>query len=255
MAEMIIKNMGFKDINPLLFGYEKCEKSHSFGPYKREYYLIHYVIKGKGIFERGGKKYEVKKGEAFLIVPEETTTYTADPKTPWEYCWIGFDGERAGVFNNLSPVFKLSGGIIPKYPTEREDYLNIEYRLVAAIVSIYAEVSKNIQDKKRGENVYVKKVQDYIRVSYMYSDLKVENIAKRINLDRRYLSRIFKKETGVTLQNFIISVRMQKAYSLLEKGGVKVAETARLCGYTDAFNFSKIFKKTFNLSPAEVLKK
>ena len=42
------RNAAQNDIYPLFVGYEKCEPSHSFGPYTRDYYIIHFCISGKG---------------------------------------------------------------------------------------------------------------------------------------------------------------------------------------------------------------
>ena len=40
--------------------------------------------------------------------------------------------------------------------------------------------------------------------------LRVEDLARQVNLDRRYLSRRFKQQTGLTLQEYIIQVRIRK---------------------------------------------
>ena len=80
--------------------------------------------------------------------------------------------------------------------------------------------------------------------------LRVESIAQMVNLDRRYLSRIFKERVGCSIQEYIIEVRMEQAKHSLEKG-TTVAQTARLCGYDDVCNFSKMFKKRFSVSPCD----
>jgi AraC-like DNA-binding protein len=90
-------------------------------------------------------------------------------------------------------------------------------------------------------------VQDYIRALYM-QDLQVEEIAKNLNLDSRYLSRIFKEKTGISIKEYMIEVRMEEACQRL-KAGASVSSTALFCGYTDAFNFSKMFKRKYGCSP------
>ena len=79
--------------------------------------------------------------------------------------------------------------------------------------------------------------------------LRVEDIAKDLNLDRHYLARIFKEKTGKTISEYIISVRMDEAKNYL-KQDFSVEETARLCGYEDVSNFSKLFKREVGISPA-----
>jgi len=100
---------------------------------------------------------------------------------------------------------------------------------------------------------YVRRVKDYIKSSYMRS-IRVEEIAESLNLDRRYLSRIFKNETGRTIQDYIISVRMKEAKRLLDEG-YGVCETANFCGYSDYSNFFKLFSRECGESPSKYRKK
>ena len=83
--------------------------------------------------------------------------------------------------------------------------------------------------------------------------LRVEQIAEEMNLDRRYLSRLFKEKTGQTVQEYLISVRMEEAKRRLEQG-FSVEETAQLCGYEDALYFSRVFKKHFGCAPTAYTK-
>ena len=76
-------------------GREDCEKGHFFGPAVRSHQLIHFVLKGKGIYRTEYGEYEIKEGEAFLIRPGEVTYYRADLEEPWSYAWIAFDGDEA----------------------------------------------------------------------------------------------------------------------------------------------------------------
>ena len=59
-------------------GSESCAPGHFFGPAVRTHYLIHFIRSGKGRYMRGNSEYALKKGDAFLILPGETTKYMAD---------------------------------------------------------------------------------------------------------------------------------------------------------------------------------
>jgi len=81
--------------------------------------------------------------------------------------------------------------------------------------------------------------------------ISVSLLADEMNIDRRYLSRLFKREYGMTMQDFIVASRMKHAAEFLADG-YSVAQSANMTGYTDVFNFSKMFKKYHGVSPSDV---
>ena len=89
---------------PVTFGFENCKSGHSYGPAVRSYWLLHYVVSGKGKFEREGKTLKISKGDIFVIPPFLETYYEADANDPWTYVWIGFLAEDEISDCFLSPV-------------------------------------------------------------------------------------------------------------------------------------------------------
>lgn len=243
--ELPITNRGFKDINPILFGHEACSATHSFGPYIRNYFLIHYVCSGCGVFINSVGKYNVKKGDIFIILPGETTIYYADENNPWEYIWIGFTGLRAERLKTLekrvlnygeSTFFSMIYAVNLK--NTQEEFL---------ISKIFEILSVIFEGEAKRPN-YVRQATDYIKATFM-TDITAESIAATIGINRGYLSKLLKAELGMGLQEYIIKVRLENAKRLLSQG-VSVGESARLSGFGDMFNFSKTFKKALGISPS-----
>lgn len=240
---LLLTDRHLQDLNPILAGEHACAPGHRFGPFIRSYTLIHYIRSGKGKFYTRGKEYQVTAGQAFLILPGEVTTYEADMEDPWYYCWVGFNGSLTRRFDQLDPVFcvdeALFLGIFPP-----EGYVGRpEYWLSGGLHRLYGVL---FPEAKTG-NIHVQRVENLIRTAYM-EGITVEEIAGRLNLDRRYLTRLFKQHTGKSLQDYLLGVRMDEALLCLERGH-SVQETARLCGYSDVGNFSKMFKKRFGHNP------
>ena len=80
--------------------------------------------------------------------------------------------------------------------------------------------------------------------------ITVEDIAKMLSIDKRYMSRIFKEKYGKTVIGYLIEIRMKHACELLSEG-YSVADTSAMVGYADTFNFSKMFSKYIGMSPRE----
>ena len=244
MMRFRLFNRRLGDLNPLFVGEEACRAGYTFGPAIRKYTLLHYVERGKGMLYKDGRAYPVRAGEMFVILPGEVTIYTADEQDPWAYRWIAFDGALSSEFQKLPPVMPILDSLFPRVSDAENSGQGCEYLICGMLFGMLAELSAG--EKRR--NQYVRQVRNYIKNLYM-QEVRVEEIAEGLNLDRRYLSRLFKKETGQSIQEYLIHMRMDEAKKLLEEGR-SVAESAALCGYPDACNFSKMFKRVHGISPA-----
>lgn len=243
-VDIALLDRKFQDVNPLNLGREDCEPGHTFGPNIREYYLIHYVVRGKGMFIKDGIEYPVRRGELFLIRPGEVTTYMADLEDPWEYIWIGFDGRQAERLAGLDNPVRAYGEDTFVEMMNCEEWQSTREEFVASrLFEVMAVLLSSGREPKR----YEKQVADYIKANYM-RQIRVEEIAGMVGLDRRYLSRIFKRYTGQTIQQYLISTRLRHAEVLLGQG-YSVGQVSFMVGYEDSFHFSKMFKKEYGISP------
>lgn len=240
----LLTDQHLQDINPLVAGEERCKPGHRFGPHVRDYTLMHYVLSGKGTFWARGKAYTVLPGQVFLILPGEVTTYEADRDDPWHYRWVGFNGTLSRRFSRQPAVFDLPRQLYMDIFPE-EDSTAPEYTIAGGLLRLYGFLFP----AETGVGDHVRKVQDLIRAAYM-QPLRVQTIARELNLDRRYLTRLFKAQTGSSIQGFLVRTRLEAADRALAQG-FSVQETARLCGYEDASNFSRIYKKHRGTSPRQ----
>ncbi len=109
---------------------------------------------------------------------------------------------------------------------------------------------------RSGNNVsdVVDQVKKYM-VEHLHEDFDREKIAEKVYLNPAYLSRLFRKETGRTLTDYLVELRLEKARKELEAGQMKVSDIAAAVGYTNFSHFSKLFKKATGLTPQEYRKK
>ena len=96
----------------------------------------------------------------------------------------------------------------------------------------------------------VRRAMEYIRWN-IDRDLSRTDIAEAIFLNPEYLSRLFKRETGSTLNDYIVAEKMRAAQALLGDTNIPVSIIATKVGYSNFSYFSQVFKKYTNLSPLE----
>ncbi len=255
-TDRLVLNRGYGDLNPVSCGRESCKPGHAFGYAVRDYYLVHYVVSGRGIFIRGGVTHELSRHGLFLIRPGESTYYRADEEEPWEYIWVGYDGpgcerhlETTGFSGDRCVLTAPQAGrifealfAVPDRTPETELLLCSRlYELMAAM-----QQSPSRRDSPAGE--HVARAADYLRARCA-DGVTVGDAASLLGLDRRYLCRIFKERTGRSPREYLLELRLERAASLLRETGCTVGEAARSVGYEDAFLFSKMFKRRYGKAP------
>ncbi|MGL1890146.1 MAG: response regulator [Spirochaetaceae bacterium] len=89
---------------------------------------------------------------------------------------------------------------------------------------------------------------------YYQEVLSLETISKLFLVSKEHMSRSFKKEFNITLNEYITKLRMNKAKELIIVDGVEIKQVAFLCGYTDLAYFYRVFKKFFGIPPGQMRK-
>ena len=94
---------------------------------------------------------------------------------------------------------------------------------------------------------------NYIDFHYM-EPLNLEGLAARFAINKNYLSSRFHKEVGVTVTEYINSIRVRRSEELLGKTALSMQSVAEQCGFSDANYFTRTFKKINGVSPNEYRK-
>ncbi len=100
---------------------------------------------------------------------------------------------------------------------------------------------------------YKKEVSDAIEFIHLHFAEKItlDDVAKAVNLNRNYLCRLFKQETGGQMFSYLNALRMQKAAELIAGGDTYVRGVAAAVGISDQFYFARVFKKHLKMTPSE----
>jgi len=100
------------------------------------------------------------------------------------------------------------------------------------------------------QNEVIKKILDYIENHYM-EDISLTAIAENVYMNYVYLSRLFKKETGINFMDMLTRIRLRKACEMLGDCTLKTYEVSERVGIKDSGYFSQVFKKYFGMTPSE----
>lgn len=236
---------------------------HRFGPAVRPYYLIHYILAGSGTFQVNGVDYHLHSGQGFFIEPNYQTYYIADELTPWSYVWLGFTGsyataliqqlaisEQTPIFNN-NHYYELADCVnqIIQHPlmnTATELRANSNLLRFLSLIADSTVVSGHRATQR---SPYVDRAIAYL--AQHVTTASADQLAQAVNLDRSYLSTLFKQVTDLTPGQYIRNFRITKARHLLESSMLPIEKVAQHCGYDHANSFTRIFKQTYGMTPRE----
>lgn len=243
-------------------GSNKCEPSYSYTHTVVKRTIIHFVVSGRGHLVLNGKRFDVLPHQAFIIPEGIPTYYCADDNDPWEYIWFHIGGPKF-------PQILSEAGVTPEnpvfVPTEHAEEIESlardnlenysrEYYCIGNLYKICDYMREYSVNKKLKESnstlYYVKTTIAYIQLKYS-EPINIEKIAFACGLNRSYLTRLFKKATGYSLQEYLTFYRMKMAVKLLSESDLNIQDIAAAVGYNDSFTFSKAFKRQFEKSPKD----
>ncbi len=253
--------------NVLFFGKESCLPNYYFtGNNVRKNYVIHYILKGKGVFSSANHEaVQLKAGDIFILPKGVPCFYQADGKEPWTYFWIGLSGLKIATM--------LSGSILSSkhYLRQVEDSnfcksLNKLFEVVhnpnvltndllteSLIYQTFYYLDTEYPVKKKKQHIanpeQLKIASKYLHDNYDDHSCSIASLCNKLDVSRSYLYNLFKNGFNTSPQKFLIKIRMEEAKNRLKDSPSSIRQIAEAVGYIDEFTFSKAFKKYSGFSP------
>lgn len=260
----VFQDERFVDLTLYQYGWERTEPLHAYGPHKRDHYLFHYVIAGRGMLYANEKAYRIESGHGFLIVPDQTTTYMADEKDPWEYTWIEFDGLRVSESISLAGLSPTQPVYTPQSHEAgrllQEQMLNIVNHPQDSPVRqigqgflfldqlVQSSAGKRLPSQRRLRDFYMKEALSFIEQNYQ-RDISIEEIAAFCGLNRSYFGKVFRDSMGESPQAFLLHYRMARAAQMLKETTLPIGTISTMVSYANQLHFSRAFKSVYGMAP------
>lgn len=241
-------------------GYSDDVNETRFGPGRRNNYIIHYVLSGRGYFNGN----TVKAGQGFLITPHLLEHYYADAEDPWSYIWIIFeekfdareifkeyDADReTNIFeyNNLAVLKQAKNDII-----EKKNKFVRPSELYEAFLHIFNNHRIDRESLSNAEDMYFACATKFIGAN-LFRRITVDEIVRVLGISQPYLYRIVKKKASVSPKQYIDIMKTEKAKEMLRQSMMSMTQIANSVGLEDCIAFSKFFKKRVGISPSEFRK-
>ncbi len=249
-------------------GHQQCSPNFHRGLEIRDFYLIHFVINGCGTYILNGKKHIVKENQAFIIYPSMQVDYIADFHTPWEYCWVGFNGNDARLLMNASGFSPQNPVITPNNPDnikalimniyscrghQIHEIIQMTSKLYELIAFLIKDSDSEIPVQSQISIKHVQKACDYIASNYQ-KQMNITDIAEHIGICRSRLYKIFMTHLSISPTQYLTEFRMREACNMLKNVSKSIKEVAFSVGFNNPLYFSTVFKKYTEYTPREYKK-
>jgi len=126
------------------------------------------------------------------------------------------------------------------------------YRSLINLIEVYSNKDNTQENEKEKLALSIMK---YIQQNYYNCNLSIQDIADHNNIKLPNLTKYFKKETGQTIIEYLIKIRMNKAKNYLIGSNDNINNISNKVGYQNASSFIRQFKNTVGLTPGEYRKK
>ena len=234
---------------------------------RRDYQIL-YVANGKTHFWFDDKEEIVSAGHMVLYKPEEIQKYVYYLEDNPEVFWIHFTGSDVKnilAYHGISldeHVFYC--GVLPDYKALFRKIIQelqlCRYGYEDYIASLFNDILLLVDRQQHEQKKTTGNVQEQIERAAAYfnenynTKISIDDYAESLHISTNWFIHNLKQYAGMSPAQYILSLRMVNAQSLLERTTYNIKEISEIIGYENPLYFSRVFKKEIGKSPAQYRK-
>lgn len=256
ICRFVPHDMGDRSVHTVHFVYETEQQPYR-GLRLESVYKMYYVCRGEGRLHTQGEVRPLRAGDVFFSFPAEP--FCVEAVDDLRYMYIGFLGSRGLMLLDklgITPAHCLFsdcadvGPVWEKSISAHPDLSDVASESVLLYTFSYLGTRKlNLQPRDRQGGDTVSIIKKYIDDHFSDPSFSLDSLGRELKYNKKYLSTVFKKHMGVGIVEYLNTVRIQHACTMIRQGFSSVSDVALRCGYADPQYFSKVFKRQISLSP------
>lgn len=254
-----------------LFYLQEIGKRKDFIPhissrYNLDSFLFIMVEQGSGIVTINNKKYHVNKNSIIFIDCHNSYKLKSDANNLWSLSWIHFNGPNMAqiyqkylqrsnnvtfVIDDLTNYQAIHQHLL--LLANDNDYVKdmLIMEQLSQLLTLLMRSSyhhKNITTYKN--NYQLNNIIDYLTQNFN-QQITLDQLAKQFNINKFYLSRIFKQNFHTTIMAYLNTLRIKESKQLLRFSDESMQYIAIQCGFNDVNYFIRSFKKIEAITPLQ----
>ena len=218
------------------------------------------------------KERKLYKGDILFRFPKETVVSRGAQSTYILTLDFGGASPKADYSRNIKGEFQkecyhpLISGFEPViHPQNTNGIMHIYENLIKLadknsdaakslvlelLYTVNAEICRHNYELHKPANDVCETVLDHIRKN-LHEEITLNGLSELVHLEKSYLVRLFKKSTGKTPVEMLISMRLDRASDLVANTEIKICDIAAMCGYNTVSFFISAYKKRYGITPEQ----
>ena len=278
--------------------YPKADHHHVKRSEGIDQYVLIYCVDGCGWYSTGGKRYEVKQNQYFILPKNEPHEYGTNENSRWTIYWLHFKGEHASIYadgatapieinvavnSRIGDRLNIFEEILTtlQYQEDVEDlryassllhhflasmrYLR-QFRRAKQSKNNYEDDNEKSYDNRNSygngngngngndNDINIVDAAIHYMEENIENKIKLQQVQKYVGYSSTYFNTLFKRQTGYSPLQYFNRIKMEHACKLLSNTNLRINQICYKLGIEDSLYFSRLFSKTFGVSPSEYRK-
>lgn len=245
---------------------------------KHDFWEFCYVEKGEITLTVDGAKHTLSSNELFVIPPNSIHSYfseSGNKSRVFVTCFESFSHNLIPLSNNafsldkteIECVKRIIAESLDTFVTNKDEQLDIkpdaafggQQALLLQLEYLLICLLRHLSEKTEFTVVFVNDENFYRELTDAIKRYVRENINKRITLadicdkfsySQSFICKVFKKQTGQTLIEYVNHVKVTEACKLLSKSSMTISEISASLGFQEHKYFDALFKKNIGKTPS-----
>jgi AraC-like DNA-binding protein len=222
-------------------------------------YVLLVALEGKGSMGVETKTRQIHQEEAHLLFPHQIHYYIDLPE---KFTWLYVTFDLEGPARQILELWRSGGrkiddhakSLLMEFLAEFQNGDGLQSSIALGKMFEAMETAEPAQNKAEPDADLVAQIKKYV-MENLEDDLAMPALSRAMGVSESYLRAVFRDGAGVSLGNFVRSVRLVRATYLLEQGELDLGVIAGRTGFGSLTSFTRAFRRMYKMTPSSYRKR
>ncbi|NQX59727.1 helix-turn-helix domain-containing protein [Paenibacillus qinlingensis] len=242
-------------------GINYCEKDYRNIRTLATITVFGFVLSGQGVVRVGTQSYTACQGDLFILPASCYHEVTSDinHEEQWSYIWLNISGnwliKMLEAYQLLSHIVTKDSGLAHLFneaieAAQRKSVEDMQTELQIILMRMIVGLSEKLRKRGNALTSSVQAIKQFLDNSILHP-FDSRGLSSHIGLSMKQMNRLFKREIGTTIYNYVITKKIESAKLMLLDTRLTISDIGYKLGYEDPHYFSNLFHSKTSVRPSD----